>query len=205
MQKGTVFLTIVAVAIAFLVWLLPERPEKKELSPQALLLAIKDETRFFSTDEIASMIIGQDPSLQLIDIRDSSEYKKFHLPDAICIPLKKILEAHNLDLISGDEQTHVFYSNGTIRANQAWVLTRRLGYMNTYVMKGGLNHWVETIMVPPEPSSSAPSQAFDQYDFGLAACRYFQGGAPQASSDKTKKPPKVIVKRKKKTAPSGGC
>ncbi len=198
-------MTIVAIGIAFLVWLLPERPEKKELSPNELLLAIKDDTRFFSTDEVAAMIIGHDPSLQLIDVRDSAAYSKFHLPDAIHIPLEKILEEQNLDLISGDEQKHVFYSNGTIRANQAWVLTRRLGYLNSYVMQGGLNRWVETIMIPPEPPSTAPSEAFDLYDFRLAACRYFQGGTQTAAPARAEKPLKTVVRRKKKVTPSGGC
>ena len=205
MQKGTIFLTIVAIGVAFLVLLLPERPEKKELSPQNLLLAIKDNTRFLSTDEVAGMIIGQDPSLQLIDVRDSLEYVKFHLPNAIHVPLADILDEQYLDLISGDDQKHVFYSNGTIRANQAWVLTRRLGSQNTYVMKGGLNRWVETIMVPPKPPSSASSEAFAQYDFRVAACRFFQGGIQTAPPEKTNKPLKIIVRKKKKTSPSGGC
>ena len=204
MQKGTIFLTLVAIGIAFLVWLLPERPEKTELSPKELLLAIKDETRFLSTDEVATMIIGQDPSLQLIDVRDPDDYTKFHLPGAINIPLEKILDEQNLELIGAEEQQHVFYSNGTIRANQAWVLTRRLGYGNTYIMKGGLNRWVETIMIPPVPPSSAPSEAFDQYDFRLSACRYFQGGKATAPVKK-QTPVKVVPRRKKKVTASGGC
>ncbi len=204
MQKGTIFLTTVAIGIAFLVWLLPERPEQKELSPQNLLLAIKDDTRFFSTDEVAGMIVGQDPSLQLIDVRDSLEYVKFHLPNAVHIPLTHILDEQNLDLISENDQKHVFYSNGTIRANQAWVLTRRLGYQNTYVMKGGLNRWVETIMVPPKPPTSAPAEAFEQYDFRVAACRFFQGGTA-INPVKKQTPVKVVPRRKKKVTASGGC
>ncbi len=204
MQKGTIFLTIVAIGIAFLVWLLPERPEKKELPPKDLLLAIADETRFYSTDDVAHMIIGQDPSLQLIDVRDTAEYAKFHLPGALNIPLEKILDGKNLDLLGAEEQQHVFYSDGTIRANQAWVLTRRMGYNNTYVMKGGLNRWVETIMVPPVPPSAAPSEAFEQYDFRLAACRYFQGGTA-TNPVKKQTPVKVVPRRKKKVTASGGC
>ena len=204
MQKGTIFLTVVALGIGVLVWLLPERPESTEISPERLLQNIVKETRFFSTDRVASMLINQDPSLQLIDVRDTVSYDKFHLPGAINIPLAKLLEEENLDLLSGEEQTHVFYSNGTIRANQAWVLTNRLGYGNAYVMKGGLNRWVETIMVPPEPPSTAPAEAFEQYDFRVAACRYFLGETA-APVKKQKTPVKVVPRRKKKVTASGGC
>ncbi len=204
MQKGTIFLTVVALGIGLLVWLLPERPESSDIPPQKLLQDLGRETRFFSTDEVASLLIDRDPSLHLIDVRDSVSYSKFHLPGAVNIPLAHILDPENLDLISGDEQTHVFYSNGTIRANQAWVLTRRLGYSNTYVMKGGLNRWIETIMNPPLPPSTASSEAFELYDFRVAAGQYFRGGTT-TTAKKTKTPLKVVPRRKKKVVASGGC
>jgi rhodanese-related sulfurtransferase len=203
MQKGTIFLTVVALGIGVLLWLLPERPESHDIPPHQLLHDIGAETRFFSTDKVASMLIDRDPSLHLVDVRDAAAYEKFHLPGAINIPLDKILEEENLEILSGDEQTHVFYSNGTIRANQAWVLTRRMGYKNAYVMQGGLNHWIETIMNPPLPPTSAPSDAFDLYDFRVAAGNYFRGET--AAPVKKKAPLKVVPRRKKKVTASGGC
>ncbi len=197
-------MTIVALGIGVVIWLLPERQESHDLPPHQLLRDIIRETRFFSTDEVAAMLINRDPSLHLVDVRDSTAYRRFHLPGAVNVPLADILKEGSLDLLSGDEQTHVFYSNGTLRANQAWVLTRRLGYKNTYVMRGGLNRWIETIMEPPVPPSSASSEAFDQYDFRVAAGQYFRGEAA-APKKKVKTPPKVIPRRKKKVVASGGC
>ncbi len=204
MQKGTIFLTVVALGIGVLVWLLPERPESNDIPPHILLHDIGSGTRFYSTDQIASMLIGRDPSLQLIDVRDPEAYDKFHLPGAVNIPLKNILQEDNIDMLSGEEQQHVFYSNGTLRANQAWVLTKRMGIKNTFVMQGGLNHWIETIMNPPYPPSSAPSQAFDLYDFRVAAGSYFRGETA-APVKKQKAPVKVVPRRKKKVTVSGGC
>lgn len=204
MQKGTIFLTVVGLGIGLLVWLLPERPESNDIPPHQLLYDIGAETRFFSTDRVAAMLIDRDPSLHLIDVRDEASYNKFHLPGAVNIPLDKILDEENLDILSGDEQTHVFYSNGTIRANQAWVLTRRLGFTHTYVMKGGLNHWIETIMDPPLPPSSASSDAFDLYDFRVAAGSYFRGETA-APVKKKKAPVKVVPRKKRKVVASGGC
>jgi len=204
MQKGTLFLTVVALGTGLLLWLLPERPESNDIPPHQLLHDIGAETRFFSTDRVASMLIDRDPSLHLVDVRDEASYNKFHLPGAVNIPLEKILSEESLDLIGGEEQTHVFYSNGTIRANQAWVLTRRLGYTHTYVMQGGLNRWIETIMNPPLPPSSASSDAFDLYDFRVAAGSYFRGGTA-APAKKQKMPVKIVPRRKKKVTASGGC
>jgi rhodanese-related sulfurtransferase len=204
MQKGTIFLTVIGLGIGLLVWLLPERPESNEIPPHQLLHDIGAETRFFSTDRVAAMLIDRDPSLHLIDVRDEASYNKFHLPGAVNIPLDKILSEENTDILSGDEQTHVFYSNGTIRANQAWVLTRRMGYMNTYVMQGGLNRWIETIMNPPLPPSSASSDAFDLYDFRVAAGNYFRGETA-APVKKKNTPVKVVPRKKRKVVASGGC
>ena len=47
---------------------------------------------------------------------------------------------------------NIFYSNGTITANEAWMVTRQLGYKNNFVLEGGLNYWFDAILNPQETS-----------------------------------------------------
>ena len=50
-------------------------------------------------------------------------------------------------------------------------------------MKGGLNEWVETIMNPQEPPATASSEIQEQYQFRMAASRYFAGGSREMNPE----------------------
>ena len=97
----------------------------------------------------------------------------------------------------------MFISNDDIKADQAWVLAKRLGFDNMYVMRGGLNGWMRTIIQPVEPPEHAPLTEFATYEFRKGAKLYFTGAKMENS-----KPGKVKVtvkRRKKVKAASGGC
>ena len=64
---------------------------------------------------------------------------------------------------------NVFYSNGSTRANEVWMITRQLGYKNNYVLLGGLNFWIETISNPEKPRITSPDDEFAKYDFVITS------------------------------------
>jgi 3-mercaptopyruvate sulfurtransferase SseA len=98
----------------------------------------------------------------------------------------------------------VFISNDDIKADQAWVINKRLGYKSTYVMKGGLNSWYETILNPKRPPETSPATDFELYTFRKGARLYFTGAQIDTSSKQKKD--KLIIQRKRKTKiTSGGC
>ena len=80
------------------------------------------------------MLVDKDPSLQLIDVRSTGEFEKFSLPGAINIPLENLLNPEFEDVLNQDVKLNVFYSNSSNVANQAWMITRQLGYKNNYVL-----------------------------------------------------------------------
>lgn len=213
-KKRYYFISALLLLLGFILIFLPYKQNRNELSPENLLLAITNNDRFYSTDELAKMIISGDPSIQLIDVRSPEEFAKFSLPGAINIPLANILdkdESGDLEweaYLNQDIKTNIFYSNGSIYANQVWMLTKRLNYPNNYVMKGGLNKWVETIMRPQQPSASAPQKDWNLYELRKASSIYFGGGSLSASdgasqSQNKKKAP--VKKKKKKLEEEGGC
>ena len=76
-RKRYYVITGILFLLGFLLLFLPHRNNKKELSPEDLLLSISTEDRYFSPDDVARMIISGDPSIQLIDIRTKfSKYFK---------------------------------------------------------------------------------------------------------------------------------
>ncbi len=207
MNKNYLFLTILMLLLAVGTFFIPEKQLiNHQVSPEKLLIDITQPSRYVTTDQVAKMIIEHDPTLELIDVRPVDEYNKFTLPDAVNVPLKDILTPESQDNLGIEDMNAVFFSNDDIMADQAWVISRRLGYKNIYVMKGGLNCWIETIINPVEPPETAPETAFETYQFRKAAGIYFTGGNTVQTGDTGTKKAKVKVRRKKKEkAASGGC
>jgi len=211
-KKRYYYITGILFLLGLIIMLLPHRNNTKEISPEDLLLAISTNDRFYNPDDVARLIISGDPSIQLIDVRAPEEFAAFSLPKSINIPLEKLLEKDSIGeyiwegTLDQDVKKNIFYSNGTVYANQAWMLTRRMDFKNNYVMKGGLNSFFENIMQAKRPLVSASESEQNLYNFRRAAAMYFGGGSslPSASSD-TKPADNAPVKKKKKEGSSGGC
>jgi len=178
-----------------------------EVKPDKLFLDLVENTRYFSADEVAQMIISQDPSIQLIDVRTEKFYNKFTLNGAINIPLKDFLNPDNLAYLDQDVYNTILFSNGSSDADVAWQLATRMGYQNVFVMRGGMNNWVDQILQPTEHSVIWDRVNDQLYQYRKGASLYFGGKADDISSgdsDVKKKPKKPAVRRKKKEV-EGGC
>ncbi len=208
-MKALHYLTMVLLILAVIIAMVPQNTTKPyKLTAEELLAEIRTGTQFVSPDEVADKIVQKDPSIQLIDVRNPREFDMFSLPGAINIPLQNIFSEENADILNQGTKMNIFYSNGSTEANEAWLLTRQLGYQNNYVLQGGLNYWMETIMNPEKPGILAANDEVARYDFRKAASAALGGGsvtsiAPAAKNTSAPKPGVVPVKKKKKA--SGGC
>ena len=201
LKLATIFLPLGLIIAA-----VPENTTKVyKLTAAELLVEVQEGAQFMSTDEIVDMVVQKDPSFQLIDVRAQDEFEKFHLPNAINIPLADILSDEWADFLDQDVKMNVFYSNGNLKSNEAWMITRQLGFENNYVMQGGLNYWAETIMDPKAPVSTSPDDEIAKYDFRKGASMALGGGAVSSTTSKKKSPKPVIKRKKKKKRAAGGC
>jgi len=203
MNRNYIYLTILILLLAGGVFFLPERSNEKQLNPESLMWEIVQPTRYVSTDQIAERIIEADPTLELIDVRSTDEYEEFRLQGALNLPLDSILIESYQDYLGIEDMKAVFYSNDDIKADQAWVIARRLGYSNIYVMKGGLNCWINTIITPPKPKETDSKAAIELYSFRKGASVYFTGATLSESDDI--KSDVVVTRKKKKAVAEGGC
>ena len=75
-----------------------------------------------------------------------------------------------------------------------------------WLLQGGLNYWVETIINPQKPASTSPDDEFAKYDFRKAAGNAITGGGAELATpaSEVKTLPKVKRKKKKKSV-QGGC
>ncbi len=204
MNRNYLFLTLIIFVLAAGLLFFHAHSKLKQVPPDKLLWDIIQPGRYVSTDKVAKWIIEKDPSIELIDVRGSDQYKAFSLPNAINVPLDSLMTPSGSEYFGVPGTRVVLFANDDILSDQAWVLLRRLGYKSNYVMKGGLNRWMETIIKPQVPSETDPETAFKVYEFREGARLYFTGAKLSASSKAGKT--KVVFKRKKKTVvASGGC
>lgn len=206
-MKARLILASVLVPLGLIIAAVPENTTKPfRLTAQQLLDEVKEDLQFIHPDQVADLLIQKDPSLQLIDVRSKADFEKFSLPGAINIPLENLLAPEYADYLNQDVNMNVFYSNSSNKANQAWMITRQLGYKNNYVLRGGLNYWVETIMNPEKPAEGSPNEEFARYDFRKGASSAL-GGAALAPAANVEAPAALppIQKKKKKKSVQGGC
>ncbi len=203
MNRNYFILTLLMVVLAAGTLFFNGKPEKQPTQPKDLLWDIIQPTRYMSTDQVAKLIIQKNPTLMLVDVRSPKDYDAFTLPNALNIPLDSLASSSSLQYFGVPGTKVVLFSNDDILSDQAWVLLRRQGFKGNYVMKGGLNEWMNTIINPKAPAETAPETAFEQYHFRQGARLYFTGAKVETSA--TSKPKVQIRKRKKSAAVSGGC
>ncbi|WP_372933462.1 rhodanese-like domain-containing protein [Mariniphaga sediminis] len=207
-MKARIILASVLIPLGLIIAAVPENTTKPyKLTAGQLLEEVKSGTQFIGPDQVADMIISKDPSLQLIDVRSAAEYDQFRLPNAMNIPLVDILNPEWEGYINQDVKLNVFYSNGTNAANEAWMITRQLGYKNNYVLQGGLNYWVETVMNPEAPESASPNEEFLKYNLRRGAGMALGGKAVDTAQplEAPSAPKPSVQKKERKKRVQGGC
>jgi rhodanese-related sulfurtransferase len=207
-MKPLKLLALFIIPMGLIIAAVPQNKTKPyKLTADQLLDEASTRTQYIAPETVADMIIKKDPSFQLIDVRNQDDFEKFSLLGAINIPMSDLLSDKYTDVLNQDVKINIFYSNATITANEAWMVTRQLGYKNNFVLEGGLNYWFDAILNPQKPASTSPDEEFAKYDFRLSAGKALGGGTTiqsnQTRSPASVKPPLQSAPKKKKAA--GGC
>jgi len=114
--------------------------------PQKLLSEVVDENSFFTVDQVARFIVSEDTSVQIIDLRTPEEFRHMNLPGSLNIPYAELVKNDPVSILGNRNVRTIFYSNGDLYSNYALVLARGMNFSNTFVMRGGLNEWFNTVM-----------------------------------------------------------
>jgi rhodanese-related sulfurtransferase/rubrerythrin len=92
-----------------------------------------------SADDARELINDRPPgSLQVLDVRQPAEYKEFHLPGAILVPLNSLSE--RIDELNPASETVVYCRSGA-RSNAASQFLRNQGFAKVLNMRGGIIQW----------------------------------------------------------------
>jgi rhodanese-related sulfurtransferase len=106
--------------------------------------------------ELAEWIRERKPHLRVIDVRSEAEFDEYHLPRA-----ERLTPATTFAL----DDTIVLVAGGSVRAR------------NVYVLRGGVQAWIDEVLNPTITADAAPS-ARAAYERASIVSRYF-GGVPR--------------------------
>jgi rhodanese-related sulfurtransferase len=116
------------------------------VAPDKLLPGILDKNTYVSVDQVARLVVAEDNSVQIIDLRSAQEFISFNIPGSINVPYDEFIKT-NLDGVFNNGKTkYILYSVDDYYSNYALVIAQGLNYKNLYVMSGGLNEWFKTVM-----------------------------------------------------------
>jgi rhodanese-related sulfurtransferase len=140
-------LSAILLSLGLILALLPLSSNRSfNTSPHKVLEEVLDQNIYFTADQVARVVASEDNTVQLIDLRPADEFRAFNIPGSVNVPYGEFLDSDPDRVLNTGKAKYIFYSNGDIKSNYALVLSRGLKYNNTYVMKGGLNEWFNTVM-----------------------------------------------------------
>jgi len=168
--RGTVRRTLAAsaLALALLAAITDRRGESAQVvAPSASSVAARDPwPRTVDAVQLAAWIREGSRELRVLDLRGESAYERRHVPSA------EPADFARLDSLPAQRgATVVLYSGDVVRDAQAWATLDARGHRDAYVLNGGMDAWMEEVMVPVLHGDSA--------DHVAALSRYF-GGSPRA-------------------------
>lgn len=169
-----VFLLILATTAI----LLPDQRTSmtRENSSKEMTARLVEENHYVTPLKVAHSLVYDMQDLHLVDVRNSDEYRRFHLPGAVNLPMEQLSNHHVRRLLNAPGKTIVFYSNGSTKAEQAWFYAQRAGYGNIRVLKGGLNEFFDVVFAGGEtPEAFDPGHEFTERFISTAA-EFFRNG-----------------------------
>ncbi len=139
--------SIVLLCFGLLLAILPLSSGRSFIvKPQKLLPELLSEDTWLSVDQVARFVVSEDNTVQIIDLRSPEEFRIMNIPGSVNVPYSELLNSDPGTYLKVGATTNIFYSNGDINSNSALAISKGLNYKNTFVMKGGLNEWFNTIM-----------------------------------------------------------
>jgi rhodanese-related sulfurtransferase len=150
---------------------------------------VQREVDHVTPTDLADWIIKGKSDYRLIDLRTPAEYTQYHIPGAEEVALAALPD-YGLER----NEKIVLYSEGGIHSAQAWFLLKAMGYPSVYMLRGGLDDWMDLVLFPSMPTNPDSEQraAFTK----MEEVSKFFGGAPRtaaAEPDATLPLPKLQV------------
>ncbi len=167
-----------------------DQMKQKAIPIEQLLQQLNERSVYFQPEEAAHMIIDNDPTFQLIDVRSAEDFGKYQIPGSVNLPLEKLTEAAQ---VVQEDKSILLTSNGNTKAGQAWILLKQMGYSDVYILDGGVNRWVQLFVNPSAPTGEYTDDELFTYQLRKAASPVMMGESAIEQKNATAEQPKRQV------------
>lgn len=196
-----------ALILAFIMLFLPSSDNSKySFDPAVLAAAINDGQDHVSPGRLAEMIISEDKTFLLVDIRKPEDFQIATIKNAVNIPIEKLLKKETIERELPDDKTVIIFSNGNTHAHQAWLVLKAAG-KNVQVLENGYNGWVQAVLTPRLPSDNTDDEIL-RYKRDKAVGGFLGGGVIPADvrkNETTNAQPQTGKPAAPKKKKIGGC
>ncbi len=207
-KKNWILLSALLVVIIVLIILMAGgKPDLKyKLSPQQAVSTLADTGSMISPLVVYEKVQKGDKGLLLVDVRNTDEFAKGHIGNALNIPVLELFSKRSLDFfdeLADAKEPVVLYGQDQVQASGPWLLLQQVGFTNVEVMQGGYDFYRQ---LPLNDSLArvqhicwkAELPLLDTAEFGKKTIV-----APKVAESENK--PAKVVPVKKKTSSGGGC
>lgn len=153
--------------------------------------------QLIESDKLAYELMHQYYKFNVIDVRSAEEFKEFHIPTAINIPLDKLHNSENIARVVQNIKTNVFYGNSFEQAQRACLVAKYHGKADNFALNSTANEFNTDffLLSDNEPDNKADNEI---YIFRKDASKKLREiGKAVANLDKP------VVKKAKRV--QGGC
>ena len=207
-KKNWILLSALLLVIIVLIILMAGgKPDLKyKLSPQQAVAALADTGSQVSPLVVYEKVLKGDKGLLLVDVRNTDEFAKGHIGNALNIPVLELFSKRSLDFfdeLADAKEPVILYGQDQLQASGPWLLLEQVGFRNVEVMQGGFDFYKQL----PLNDSVAEAQhicwkaempVLDTAEFGKKTTTV-------PPTIKQEKKPVKVVPVKKETSSGGGC
>ena len=188
----------------------PDLESKWEFLAKEYAPRLEQRTVYIDPAELLHLMNDEYIDLVIYDLRSESDWNQFHLVDAERVPLQQLAAQRKRIQSLPENAVVVLVSNDEILSTRAWKQLMAIAKPNTYILEGGINHWLNIYGVADDEVGGHGAASLAIKDGNLRHPFKMALGARHAAShpDEHIAPQREYtprVKLLKKVARAGGC
>jgi rhodanese-related sulfurtransferase len=159
LSMGLAFLIIITMAIT---------PDKKQVIQNRIAKAEEQKKCVFheiSADKLAYEISNHHYKMNVIDVRSPEEYKEYHIPLAINIPLNEIMDRKWEKIFKQKIKPNYFYADVDTIVKKACLLAKHVGKSENYILRESAAEFKAMFSEPEPPGPYASKDEVNIFRF----------------------------------------
>jgi hypothetical protein len=156
---GFAFLTLLFILI------IPDRQNTIEARISRELTNMDFSGANVPADKLANEIITNYYKINIIDVRTPEEFKNYHLPFAINIPIDKMNESEWKKILNQTHKTNYFYSDDAELTNKAYLKAEIIGKADNFILTESSSEFRKMFFELNRPMPDASKKELNTYNF----------------------------------------